>query len=695
MIGGTIRLGFVTLCLSALCTSPLLAETPNPPTSVATRENAVAIYSADFFATWKPSTALDMVSRLPGFVFDAGASVRGFETGAGNVVVDGHRPTSKQDDLSAVLRRIPGSTVDHIELIREAGHGVDMDGHTLIANVVRKHATQDTIVLVGTYDETPRSGQGLPTARIELRHPTRIGVFDASILTQTYTNPSIAPGTHTQVDSPFDPSPINCQTICIDHLNTRVEGVITKPTVSYQGQIGGGLLNVNTDATLDQYSDRETDVGVPISHNDSLNFSYRGTAAEIGVNYTHDLGAQTSLEALAIGQTNQSETLDHFTSYEDQNLSTANRLSEAIIRAVLHHNFSSKLGFAVTAELADNIQNTANSYFVNAIPTTIPAQRIRVGEVRAQSDAVLTWALTQTFSIEAGVQLENSKITSRGDVTASKSIEYAKPRLVLNWTVDKDTQVKARAAREVGQLDFSAFVASGLLSTGIYAGNPTLLPEDKTLGEITFDRKFWGQGGLSLTAQHAEISNANDRIRGFDPTDPTDPSGYYDTPGNIGHARSDQLVAKLSAPLNRLGIANGFFSAQGTWRSVEVTDPTTGQTRQQSLVHPFDGTIHFDKTVFHGKLNWAVNITPPVNEVTYRYNRIDRTHYGTTLGVTLQYNQDQSSTWWLTLSDLTSRNVDRNYEVFLDSRPSAFSYYDDRVQSAGPNIRLRLRKLFH
>ena len=55
-----------------------------------------------------------MIERLPGFVFDDGSSVRGFEGAAGNVLIDGQLPTSKTDDLESVLRRIPASQVAHV-----------------------------------------------------------------------------------------------------------------------------------------------------------------------------------------------------------------------------------------------------------------------------------------------------------------------------------------------------------------------------------------------------------------------------------------------------------------------------------------------------------------------------------------------------------------------------------------------------
>ncbi len=86
-----------------------------------------------------------MLGRLPGFAFDGGDSdVRGFSGATGNVLIDGRRPTGKSESLETILRRIPARSVVRIELIRAGAPGVDMQGRTLIANVVRRCARTTT-----------------------------------------------------------------------------------------------------------------------------------------------------------------------------------------------------------------------------------------------------------------------------------------------------------------------------------------------------------------------------------------------------------------------------------------------------------------------------------------------------------------------------------------------------------------------
>ena len=77
-------------------------------------------YPPTFFTAVRPSTALDMINWLPGFTVEDTRDFRGLEGSTGNVLIDGKPPTSKTDPLLSVLRRIPSSQVERVDLI--VGH---------------------------------------------------------------------------------------------------------------------------------------------------------------------------------------------------------------------------------------------------------------------------------------------------------------------------------------------------------------------------------------------------------------------------------------------------------------------------------------------------------------------------------------------------------------------------------------------
>ena len=85
-------------------------------------QKAVKTYDPAFFARYNPVTAFDMVRQLPGFVLDNGDALRGFGATAGNVLIDGQRPSSK-NAISDELARIAARDVARIELIGAAAAG--------------------------------------------------------------------------------------------------------------------------------------------------------------------------------------------------------------------------------------------------------------------------------------------------------------------------------------------------------------------------------------------------------------------------------------------------------------------------------------------------------------------------------------------------------------------------------------------
>jgi len=122
-------LATTALLLSAAAPAVALAagkaDAPARQTAVA-GDQAVLIFTPDFFVDARPNTALDMVNRVPGFSVNDGDGARGFEGAVGNVLINGARPASKNDTGSNVLARTVASQVERIELIRGGAPGIEM-----------------------------------------------------------------------------------------------------------------------------------------------------------------------------------------------------------------------------------------------------------------------------------------------------------------------------------------------------------------------------------------------------------------------------------------------------------------------------------------------------------------------------------------------------------------------------------------
>ncbi|MEA3068400.1 MAG: hypothetical protein QOK41_1807, partial [Sphingomonadales bacterium] len=133
--------GMAALTLATGATAQSAASQPAPSSGRASRTTT---YDAAFFAQYAPRTALDIVQRVPGFSLDLGATqtnqgsvdVRGFAGTAGNVVINGARPSTKAETLDTTLSRIPAQQVVRVELGPGDLFGSDYAGKSQVLNVV-------------------------------------------------------------------------------------------------------------------------------------------------------------------------------------------------------------------------------------------------------------------------------------------------------------------------------------------------------------------------------------------------------------------------------------------------------------------------------------------------------------------------------------------------------------------------------
>src|SRR5471032_2855328 len=142
-------------------------------------DQGISTYPASFFTDSRPATAYDMVSRLPGFSLDTGQSARGFAGTAGNVLIDGVRPTTKTDDLNSILNRIPAASVERIDVIRGSAPGIDMQGQSVVANIVRRADAGAQTILTAN-NTLIEDGEWVPGGSIEYHGQSGALHYEAS-----------------------------------------------------------------------------------------------------------------------------------------------------------------------------------------------------------------------------------------------------------------------------------------------------------------------------------------------------------------------------------------------------------------------------------------------------------------------------------------------------------------------------------
>jgi outer membrane receptor protein involved in Fe transport len=676
------------LMTSAGATSAFAEDSPPPisltiPTATPTTSGSGVIsYPAPYFADQRPNTAYDMITRLPGFAFDDGNAIRGFAGTAGNVLIDGQRPTSKTDDLQSILKRLSASQVERIDVISGGAPGIDMQGKTVVANVIRKKGggfTGDMVLVNIKTDD----GRDVPQGRLEGSWTKDGRTLEASLLLAKFFDDGQGSGPH-YVYGP------DGHVLDFSPMHNMAGGWQNTAVASYETPLYGGKFKINLMVQDQPYANDSLDrflvAGTEAEHD-----RQDKTDAELGLHYNKDLMSGLSLEVLGLQHLNKTATASVFDTPGDTQLFGLTDFGgESIARGILHWRPSDTLTIDGGGEFAYNWLTTRTVFTDNGAPIQVPAGDVKVNEKRAEVFTTATWRPSPQFTVEAGMRVEDSTITSTGDVVLTKTLVYPKPRLLVTWSPDPLDQVRVRVEREVGQLDFNSFVASASLNgSGVLAGNPNLVPQQDWAFEVAYDRHFWKDGVVSLTARHLILTDVVDRVPVFDP------SGTFDEPGNIGGGTENDLVASFSLPLERFGIKGGLFKGLSTWRSAQVTDPTTGEKRGISGQHPIDAELHFSQDLPRWKLNWGVDTSIGWRERYFRFDEIDTYKAGTFNSVFIEYKPQHDLALRFELDNAGRRPFDITRRVFDGPRNTApLDFTDFQDHNFGLELYMRVRKTF-
>ena len=607
------KLGLI-LAASALAQADIEQPPVAAPTPLAANDAGVIAYPAAFFVEARPTNAFDMIQRLPGFSFDGGdGGVRGFAGAAGNVLIDGARPTSKAVSLEDMLKRMPAASVVRIDLIRGGAPGIDMQGHQRVAKVVRSTAaSQDAAVSVG--GRLYGGGWLGPYAAVEWSRRAGALSLEGAV---AYEWESSADGGR----------------------GARIR-YFPGGTLREQGPIHirelEGLLSANGSAQLDLVENIYR-LNLGVSRDDSREYESLGRYApdgawrgdqvtrekrvrdriEVGGDYTRLLSE--TMQAQLIALQTLSWTKSDETSVQPGTAEGAvgdEKEGESILRAVLTARPSGALTLEGGAEGAYNFLDAATVVTEDGVVIRLPNGTVRVEEKRAEAFATASWKPTDRLSLEAGSRFEASRISQTGDTDLSRGFFFAKPRLLLAYAPDALSQLRLRMEREVGQLDFGDFVGQADFSTSVItAGGAELDPERAWVFEAAAERRFWDRGALVLTLTHEAVQKVVDRVV---------VDGRFDAPGNIGDGRRDRVNLALAVPLDRLGIRNGLVTGSANWRWSRVTDPVTGQARRISGEQAFGTEIGFSQDIARLSSTWGVDFRSGDGATTYRINEIRR-----------------------------------------------------------------------
>ncbi|MEA3034075.1 MAG: hypothetical protein QOH86_2091, partial [Sphingomonadales bacterium] len=507
------------------------------------------IYEAAFFARYSPSNALEIVQRVPGFSLDSGdTEVRGFGQAAGNVVINGQRPSSKSDTLQTVLARIPASRVARVEVGPGDLFGSEYSGKAQVLNLILTEGGG----LAGTVTGTLRrdfTGKLYPEGSASAL--VRRGKSSFNVAATFNNNATTEEGYDTLKSLPD-----------LHLLEYRRKVNATRdPNGSITGSwdYNGGpnrTAHLNGRYALELFSLTQSNHVIPAGNaerDDRLTERYHRRELEIGGDVTRPLaGGGLKL----IGLVRRRHRDNHDVSF-NRSLGGATLLGgfaqdledqrdESVLRLVW--NRANLAGWSVEtgAEgVLNELDSNVNFYEIAAggarTRIDLPVDQAVVKEYRGEAFVNAGKALSKTLRMDLGLTYEASRLTVSGDATAERTLKFLKPKASFDWRPSPAWHAQLSIARTVAQLQFEDFISSAELTTSrVNGGNANLVPQRAWELGAVLEHPVLGDGLLKLEGGYQRIQLVQDRV-------PT-PQGF-DAPGNLGDGELRVARLRLDAPL--------------------------------------------------------------------------------------------------------------------------------------------------
>lgn len=565
----------------------------------ATMQSDVEVFEPSYFARFNPATAEDMVRQLPGFAVDDGEKVRGFGGAAGNVLINGQRPSTKSG-LGDVLGRIPVANVLRIEIVTGSSAKLDMRGQTKIANVIVKSVE---VPVSGNWQVVGRHYQdGRMSGSTDIT--STLPAFDGTLTLSVETGspnfgrggPGSSPrsfGRRAYYDGSLD--------LFEQHAGLSLNNTQSiEPAFEFKRSLDWGKFNLNGSFnTTDTNGSSFTEVYSPsfagsVSRLETTNNSAKTDTYALNGDLQFQLGGGTT-KLIALHQRSESSSDSLFGFYAGSGSFTrsvqvqSNDASgESILRGTMSWPFSDSHTVEVAIEGAYNFLDSVRKVTLNTgADATPPGSDTIVEELRGEVQVSDVWQMTPELTLEPSLKFEYSQIKQEGrlsggtSVFAEREFTYPKPGIAATWLPNGTQQLRVSLERKVAQLNFRDFVSAvEVVNNQVTAGNADLEPQKVWALEGQFEQKFWGDGVLTFLGSFEKVSDVQDQV-------PVVPLGgsllqAYDGPGNLGKGETWSLGVKASIPLKNLGVPDARLDFELNSGNSEVLDPVTGVVREFS-----------------------------------------------------------------------------------------------------------------
>ena len=706
------RLAILLTCaaLAGLASQSVLAQASAAGGSGAgpAQSNRTITYNAQFFAQYAPRTAYDIAQHVPGFTLDLGATqtnqgavdVRGFAGTAGNVVINGARPSTKAETLDATLARIPAQQVVRVEVGPGDLFGSDYSGKSQVLNIV---LSQQGGINGNLTAAAKRWFTGYVNTDIQGSTEIRRGASTINLSGGTGRNRQLEEGT----DALTDPATGELLEFRRKHNSYfNKDPFLAGSWALERGSDDAIRINARWQpSSFDLFqNNRVTTAGVA-PHDDNLLQTYRDPVLELGGDVTRPL-AGGAIKLVALETRRKRHDVDQYIQRDGLIADNAAivggfeqavkaRRNETIGRLSWTRTNLLGLSFEAGAETAFNTRDDHTDLAAidengNHVPIPLPIANAMVKEKRGEVYVNVGKNLSPALRIDGGLNYEFSNLKVRGDATADRTLKFLKPNLAIDWKAGGGWHTQLSVRRTVAQLDFYDFISFGDLSAKRLNGsNADLQPQRSWEFRASADHKLLGDGLFKLDLGHDLISMLQDRILIFD-----DHGNAFDSPGNLGTGRRYFATLTVDAPLDRLwkGLHAKF---DGTLQRTRVIDPISGGPRRFSGYFP---DWQWELNVRRDSKNWSygADLTDNQRFTFYRTDEFDTNlNLGPYMTAFVEYRPGPSTALRLDVDNSLNTHAARDRLIFSPNRAVPDSVVREfRDRDRHPSFQISLKQSF-
>jgi len=646
------------------------------------------VYPASFFAQYAPQNALEMIEHLPGFNFDQGSNARGFGGNAGNVLIDGERPTSKSGGLRAALVRIPAAQVERIEILRGGNSSGEAAGQSIVASVTLKKTGSS-----GSWafkERWTRKGKLKPN--LEAAIVTKLGNWNSSFDIDI----GAASGYRTA-----DIETTDADGQLVSGADERFNELTEFLFINGEGalKVGKGNLTLNSRIGGNRYyEDTERDIfngRLPVRNTRDqfwrLGITTKYEMAEFGIDWNQTVEDwKWKVIGLGLVEDNQFENKYHFQTvasgdFSDSNFAQDARNTEYIGRTtfskVAGSAFKPEFGF----EWTKNKLSSGSTFFENGVQQELNGGDVEVEELRGEVFSTFVYAASEKLTLEGGLTAEVSKIEISGETGQEQSFKFIKPRISATYKFNTKSQLAFELDRWVGQLNFNDFAASSQASDDrTTSGNPDLAPDQAIELAMTYDWSLSTRGSLKIKAFHQWKDDILEQIL---------LSSGGQGIGNAGDARFWGIKTDLSFPLDFV-LKEGLIEISYVYHDSNFDDPITNNTRTINGYTPNWLTFKLRQDITRHQVAWGLEFWGRFTDTsffvderqTFSGNRrlrffIETSHF---FGVKMQ----------LDITNANTANFDRTRFTYEDDRGGAFKGIEIARRIRRPEFKLTFSRNF-